>query len=174
MKIFPLLYLTLILCSASAQEVFYGRYQDYFTDELNINFDSTFKYTFRFDLEYSWTKGTWKVSNDTIYFTTMLIFDTIRYKDDKTKLIADSLFLSIDEKPNLGFDSLYIYIDGKKELAPVENFRVQNTHSAPDRFFYRKHKLYTISKNGKLGKDKIRGTWSNKKYPPWYIKKPDN
>ena len=174
MKIFWLLYLTLIAFSANAQEKFFGNYQDYFTDELGINSDSTFKYTFRFDLEYSWTKGTWKVSNDTIYFKTILIFDTIRYKDEKTKLIVDSLFLSIDEKPNLGFDSIFFYIDGKKELAQVENFKVQNTHLAPERLFYRKHKLYIILKNGKLRKDKFRAFWTNKKYPTWYIRKSDN
>ena len=88
-----------------AQESIFGNYRDFFGSELEIRFDSTFRFTEQFDLNNSWSIGRWKVINDTIHFKMTPVFDTIQYWDDKTNLRLDSLFLSNNEKSNRGFDS---------------------------------------------------------------------
>jgi len=64
---------------------------------MDINPDATFKYSWHFDLQGSWTKGTWRVNNDTVYFHMIPIYDTIRYKGRDNRMV-DSLILSVDEK----------------------------------------------------------------------------
>ena len=158
-----------------AQEKIPGHYHDYLTDALEINADSTFNYTFRFDLVYSWSKGMWKASNDTIYFKTVLIFDTISYKDEKTQLMADSLFLSVDERSNRGFDSFLLTNRGKSTSKMVRDDReIQNTFPAPEKLFFRKNRLYGIYKNGKLSKGKVQSIITQKKYPAYFIKISDD
>ena len=164
------LYLITSTYQIEAQIKICGIYRDYFGCQFEIYPDSTFRYTFGFDTESSWSKGKWKIKNDTVYFTTILVFDTIKYIDPKTNLAADSLFLSIDEKSNLGFDSVYIMRNREKVYIPVYNLKTQNTHPAIDKLYYRKNKLYEITPDGKLKSKKVKGFWTQKKVPSWFVK----
>ena len=135
-------------------------------------------FTFQFDLVSSWTKGTFKIKKDTLYLKTILIFDTIRNMNSKTNSLTDSLILSEDERSNLGFDSVDTYSDGKRERVLLPYNQRQNTFAAPEKLFYRRHKLYEIGKDGKLVKGKQAGIWpirskllGEKKFPRWYSKK---
>ena len=75
-----------------------GFFTDYFGHKLDIKPDSTFEYRYRFHLYSTWTKGVWSVTNDTIYFKWIPVYDTLRIagKDGEYK---DSLFLSLDTRP---------------------------------------------------------------------------
>ncbi|RPJ74595.1 MAG: hypothetical protein EHM20_10355 [Alphaproteobacteria bacterium] len=154
-----------------ARENIFGNYRDFFGSELEIYSDSTFRYRQHFDLIQSWSIGRWKTINDTIYFRMIPVFDTIQYWDDKTNLRMDSLFLSIDEKSNRGFDSFFTYTDGKKEYYSGQNLHTQNIYEVPTKLYYRKNKLFAIDAGGKIVRKKMRGFWTSKKYPSWYITK---
>jgi hypothetical protein len=133
-----------------------GKYADYSGDKIELKGDSTFYYSWRFDLMSSWSKGTWNIKNDTIYFKTIPVYDTIRYKRQNGDII-DSLVLSDDSTPKL--------IVKTKD---IESFSSggQSYHPCPFKLFYKHEKLFTLKKNGKLLRRKIRGCcWATKKWP---------
>ncbi|MCG9899329.1 MAG: hypothetical protein MH132_04960 [Hydrotalea sp.] len=82
----------------TAQNKLTGRYRDYFGNRIQLNSDSTFKYTWHFDMQSSWTKGIWWLKGDTIYFQMIPVYDTIS-KTNSNKITTDSLVLSQDETP---------------------------------------------------------------------------
>ena len=134
-----------------------GFYADYFGHKLNIKPDSTFEYRYRFHLYSTWTKGAWSVTNDTIYFKWIPVYDTSRIAG-KDGAYKDSLLLSLDTKPER-----LQYL----ETGVLHGFG-QNYYPYPEKLFYRKNKLYQVKENGRLVKKKIRGFGIQKKYPPWY------
>lgn len=139
-----------------------GKFQNYFGSNLAINGDSTFKYTWRFDLMSSWTNGIWRISNDTIYLQAISVFDTLRYEDKERNIISDSLVFSLDEKSeiiNLEEFSIYEIISGE-----------QNRQLIPDKLYYEKGKLFEIMENDELITKKVKGIWTSKEYAPWYIR----
>jgi hypothetical protein len=139
-----------------------GPYHDYFGSDIEINADSTFKYTWAFDLASSWSKGTWTVTNDTVYFKTIPIYDTLRYKDSAGRLV-DSLILSIQKKPKLLTDP----VDAAMDLLSGGG---QNRSPCPGRLFYADGKLFGINKDGQIITQQVRGFGINKKYDTWYFK----
>ena len=146
-----------------AQDHIAGRYRDYFGSLLNLNADSTFKYTWHFDLQSSWTKGTWTLKNDTLYINMVPTYDTVSlFKSDKRTV--DSLIMSIDEIPErltqAEFNGIPLYAGG------------QNRMSYPVKLLLKKGRLYKIQK-GRLVNKKQKGFWPNKKWNPWYFKSDD-
>jgi len=134
-----------------------GIYGNNFGEELRLNADSTFNYTWRFDLSSSWTNGKWKANNDTVYLMAVLVFDTLRCIGDK-----DSLVLSND------YQSKEI---SKSDYAISQiSTGGQDRHIFSKKYYYNKNRLIEIDCNGKLNTKK-RSYLSNKKYNPWYIKK---
>ncbi len=137
-----------------------GKYQNYFGSHIQINEDSTFSYSWHFDLMSSWSKGRWSIKNDTLYLKTIPIYDTLSYTD-KTGKMVDSLVLSDDDKP---------------ERVTTPNFigmlsaGGQNRQACPDKLFYDGEKLFGITKQGRLIKEKLMGFWSKQKWVPWYFK----
>jgi hypothetical protein len=97
MKILLALYFIVVCAHLNAQSGAAGHYRDYFGGSLNIEPDSTFMYSWYFDLQGSWTKGEWRMTRDTIYFTMIPVYDTLRQASKNGK-IRDSLILSVDEK----------------------------------------------------------------------------
>jgi hypothetical protein len=163
MKVSITTILLLLSLNLLAQKKIAGRYRDYFGSRIELSANSTFKYTWHFDLSGSWTKGTWSLNNDTLYFHMIPTYDTISYKDnDGTS--ADKLILSVDET--------------SERLTPEQYAAMglssggQNLQPYPNKLFFKGQKLFTI-KNGKLVKKKIKGFWTNKKWPPWYFKSED-
>jgi len=73
--------------SLNAQNKVAGHYSNYFGGSLNIAPDSTFKYSWHFDLQGSWTKGKWRITKDTVYFDMIPVYDTVSYAT-KTRRLA--------------------------------------------------------------------------------------
>lgn len=143
-----------------AQSKYAGEYYNKFSSNLKLNPDSTFEHTWRFDLSSSWTAGTWKVSNDTIYLNIMPVYDTVLVKN------GDSMV-----------DSLVLSLDGKSELIPIEESVIgvitsggQNRYPIPDKLYYSRKRLIEVDEDGRLKKKKEKNIWG-KKLLPWYIKK---
>ena len=141
-----------------------GHYHSELNGDIILNQDSTFKYTYAYDLFFSWSKGKWTVKKDTIYLMTILVCDTLRYRNANGKLV-DSLVLADEEKPKL-----------VTQLSNVINnisSEGQNRERCPTKLFYTNNKLYGIDRYGKLIKKKQRGFWVNKKLDPMYFKQLD-
>jgi len=117
-------------------------------------------YKWRFDLSSSWTKGKWKINNDTIYFTKIPVLDTLKYKHAKS-LVTDSLVLSLDENAES--------ITTEEYISYQLTSGGQNRHSMPNKLFYRNGRLYSIDEKGKLIKKKVEGFGTKKRFVPWYI-----
>lgn len=149
--------------SLFAQKKVVGRYRDYFGSRIELNADSTFKYTWHFDLSGSWTKGTWFLKNDTVYFNMIPTYDTISYKNNSSAS-SDKLILSVDETP--------------ERLTPEQYTGMglssggQNLQSYPDKLFFKRGRLYKIY-NRRLVVKKQTGFWTNKKWNPWFFKSED-
>lgn len=153
----------LLLCTFSlfAQDKRVGRYRDYFGNRIELNADSTFRYTWNFDLQSSWTKGSWTTLNDTVFFHKLPVYDTLRYTN-QNNFSVDSLMLSTNEK-----SEIIRAVDTNVLLSYGQNYRVY-----PDKLFSRKGRLYKI-RDGFLFKKKQKGSWTNKKWNPWYFKGDD-
>ena len=160
MKILTTDALLLLSLNLFAQKNIVGRYRDYFGSRIELNADSTFKYTWHFDLSSSWTKGTWSSKNDTIYFHMIPTYDTVSYKSNNGTS-ADKLILSVDETAERMTPEQYAGM-GLSSGG-------QNIHPCPDKLFFKKQKLFAI-KDGKLVKKKVKGFWTKKKWRPWFFK----
>jgi hypothetical protein len=163
MKYVILLFFVVFYSTAIAQinrSNFVGHYRDYFGNHIDINSDSTFKYSYFFDLMSSWTRGTWRKKNDTIYLKTILIYDTLKYKEGNGKFV-DSLVLSKDEKPEL---------ITSPDITGMFSAGGQNRVLCPNKLFFDNNKLFCVDSNGKLIKKKVKGFWTAKKWDPWYFK----
>ena len=137
-----------------------GSYSDYFGNQIKFNTDSTFSYSWHFDLASSWSEGTWRLQNDTLYLKIVPIYDTIKQKRPDGKIV-DSLVLSDDKKAEV--------ISTVNTLGAI-SAGGQNRNPCPDKLLFRKEKLFTIDKKGKPIKKKIRGFLTTKKWEPWYFK----
>ena len=160
MKILTIILLLTLSFSLFAQDKIVGHYRDYFGSRIQLNTDSTFKYSWSFDLSVSWTKGTWLLKNDTVYFHMIPTYDTISYKNNNGTS-ADKLILSVDETSD--------------RLTPDQYAGMglssggQNIQPSPDKLFFKGQKLFAI-KNGKLVKKRVKGFGANKKWSPWFFK----
>lgn len=140
-----------------------ARYRDYFGSRIELNADSTFKYTWQIDLSASWTKGTWSLLRDTVYFHMVPTYDTVSYKNNDSTS-TDKLILSVDETAERMTQEQYAtmgLLSGR-----------QNVQTYPDKLFFKKGRLYKIY-NGRLVVNKQKGFWTNKKWNPWYFKSDD-
>ena len=162
MKILAIILLSTIVFSLNAQSKVSGIYYQSFGSELEVKEDSSFLYKWRFDLSSSWTKGKWKINNDTIYFTKILVLDTLKYRP-ANGIGIDSLVLSLDENPES--------ITNEEYISYQLTSGGQNRPSMPEKLFYRNDRLYSINKKGELIKKKVEGFGTKKMYVPWYIKK---
>lgn len=160
MNILTILFCFIVSFKLFAQDKIVGSYRDYFGSHIQLNADSTFKYIWHFDLLGSWTKGTWFIKKDTVYFHMIPTYDTLSYYTPEG-LTVDSLILSTDEKAERFTQEQYAGI-GLSSGG-------QNRMPYPEKMFYKHERLYNI-KNQKLAKKKLRGFWSKRKYIPWYFK----
>lgn len=154
---FSLSILFLILINIQHESVD-GKYYNHFGNKLEINSDKTFLYTWSFDLASSWSKGKWKMKNDTIYFEVIPVYDTLRREN-----LKDSLVLSIDQKPQLITDMSIVYVQALSSGG-------QNRQKMSSKLYFDGKKLIEIKKNGKLDYRKLKAFWENKKYNTWFVK----
>lgn len=160
MRVLTITLLLTISFSLFAQDKIAGHYRNYFGSRIQLNADSTFKYTWHFDLSGSWTKGIWSLKNDTVYFRMIPTYDTVSYKNnDGTS--TDKLILSVDETSDR--------ITSEQYASMGLSSGGQNIQPYPDKLFFKCQKLFEI-RNGKLVKKKIKGFWTKKKWRPWFFK----
>lgn len=156
MKIIIVVLLLLFSNYLVGQNLINGKYLDYFGNEIILNDDLTFKYKWHFGSAGGWTNGTWELRKNTIYFTPVLVYDTLSIQS------GDTLVLSGDEK------SERVNIIEWAEYA-LSSWG-QNRRHPPKKLFYKKKRLFHISENGTLEKKKVKNmlgqkcnTWYNKK-----------
>ena len=162
MRLIKLILILLISNLTFGQNKYVGIYNNQFLESIELKSDSSFTHKWRFDLVSSWTNGKWKIINDTIYFKTELVMDTIQIRNSENKVVRDSLVLSIDQKPNrIELDEFQISLISSGS---------QNHYKPPQKLYWKKNRLYRIKLNGTLDLRRIKGFWTNKKYKTYYRK----
>lgn len=156
------IFLSVVSLDLFAQDKYAGEYYNYFGSKLKLNSDSTFEQTWHFDLASNWTKGTWKVSNDTIYINIKPVYDTLKLVRNGEN-VADSLVLSLDDKAES--------ISAEEYAVSLITGGGQSINSVPERLYYSRKRLIAVDENGKLKKRKTKGILAKRKYVPWYIKR---
>jgi hypothetical protein len=156
--LFVVIFLTLSFTSFGQKKIT-GQYRDYFGSRIQLNADSSFKYSWNFDMSASWTKGQWTFRHDTIYFHMVPTYDTLR--KITASGVSDSLILSTDEFPERFTQTQFAGM-------PLSSGG-QNRMTYPEKLFFRKGRLYNV-RDGKLVVKKQKGWWSNKKWDPWFFK----
>ena len=146
-----------------AQNKIVGHYRDYFGSRIQLNADNTFRYTWNFDMSGSWTKGTWTLNGDTVYFHMVPTYDTLM-QTSTSGITSDTFILSTDE--------ISERITQEQYAGMGLSSGGQNRTSYPEKLFFKRQKLYEV-KNGKLVKKKIKGFWTKKKWSPWFFKSED-
>lgn len=137
-----------------------GHYRNYFFCDIQLHADSTFEYNWYNDLHGSWTKGTWTLKDDTVYFHIIPMYDTLSIAkgDGKT---ADTLILSKYSTPRRVTP---------QQLAEITiNSIEQSRASLPDTMVFKYNRLYEI-KNGILVTDKRIVIKRGSESDPWYFK----
>ena len=160
MKFITALFLLTQTLNLSAQDKIIGHYRDHFGNSIQLNADSTFKYQWNFDLASSWTKGTWSLKNDTVYFHMISIYDTLR-RQKSNDMVTDTLILSTNEVSE--------HISPDQYPAMFLSSGGQNRSTHPKKLLFKKNRLYNI-KNGELETKKQKSFWDGKKWNPWYFK----
>jgi hypothetical protein len=160
MKILMIALLVTLSFSLFAQDKVIGRYRDYFGNRIQFNADKTFKYTWNFDMAASWTKGTWILTDDTVYLQMAPTYDTLS-QAKPNNILSDTLILSTDEIPErvtqAEFAGMFLSGGG------------QNRRNYPDKLLFRKGRLYKVQ-NRKLVTKKQKGFGTGKKWNPWFFK----
>jgi len=115
----------------------------------------------------SWTKGTWTLNRDTVYFHMIPIYDTLN-QTNFTGILSDTLILSDDE--------ISARITPTQSAAIALSSGGQNRSSYPDKLFFKKGRLYKIQK-GKLIVNKqtffakkLNSSCVIKKWDPWFFR----
>lgn len=157
------LFTTIVFAQSKSKTTIGVNYRNYWGGELQLKPDSSFKYTWRFDLELSWNTGKWTIKNDTIYLRTILVYDTLRYVNVNGKVI-DTFILAECETPA-------VITKNDLDHPMALSTGGQNRQTPPKKLYYFHDKLFEIDTNGKLIKKKIPGFWNNKKkWGTWYFR----
>ena|SRR5450432_885491 len=151
MKILFALLFLFTVSIVSGQNRYIGDWNDYWGNSFEIKPDSTFKFSWHFDLLVQWANGTWTIRNDTIYFKFVPVYDTIKYSS------SFALELSDDETPSVSVPTNIAHLSSGS----------QDTARMPKKLFYQDEKLFIINTNGKLVKKKNIGWYG--KWHLWYI-----
>jgi len=162
MRLTELILIMLISNLTFGQDKYVGIYNDRFSESLELKSDSTFVHNYRFDLSSSWTTGKWKVSNDTIYFKSELVSDSLQIRDSNGNKIKDSLVLSADHKINR--------IELNEFIMSSLSSGGQNRVKPPNKLYWKRKKLYRINENETLDLRKLKAFWTDKKYKTYFRK----
>jgi len=158
MRILTTIFLLLFTTICQGQSVI-GKYSNYFGESFYFENDSTFKYTWLFDLASSWTNGNWKLSNDTLYIEPKIILDTLRTMNCNG-IEIDTLVISTDEILNRTDSIAY--------LSSFLSGGGQNRRILPSKLYYKNKRLYLILENGKLDSRK-KSFLTRKRYKTYFI-----
>ncbi len=160
MKILTTVLLLTLSFNSFGQSKVAGHYRNNFFSDIQLYADSTFEYNWYNDLHGSWTKGTWTLKGDTVYFHIMLMYDTLSIAKANGKT-ADTLILSKYSTPRRVTP---------QQLAEVTiNSIEQSRGSLSDTMAFKYNRLYEI-KNGRLVTDKRIVIRRGSESDPWYFK----
>ncbi len=162
MKILSFIFFLFILFSSDSEDKFTGEYKNYFGSKIIINSDSSYNYTWRFGLTYSWINGKWTKIGDTILLAPVLIYDSLSYYDTLRNENIDTLVLSRDKH------STSISIEKHNGDFAISD--CQNCYGSPRRLLYRNNRLYDINRDGSISDKEKTGLISNEKFPTYYFK----
>jgi hypothetical protein len=163
--------LTLLSSLQAGSQDISGRYYNQFGCKLELFSDSSYSFSYHFDLSSSWSKGKWTIFRDTLLLNNTPIYDTLTVTDTnwtsntlKTYSIntKEELVLSSDDKPGK--------ISKSESIINSISGGGQNRLMPPGKMVIKKGKLYLLDKNGRLDRKKIDGILSNKKYKTYYQK----
>jgi len=167
--------LLFLLCLLSSLQVYpqdiSGRYYNYFGCKLELLNDSSYSFSYHFDLSGSWSIGKWTINRDTLLLTNTPIYDTLIVVDtiwtSQTPKIygirdKEELVLSSDDK------------SGRISIIEAATNSIsgggQNRLMPPKKLIIKKGKLYQLDKKGRLDRKKVERILSKKKYKTYYIK----
>jgi hypothetical protein len=159
MKLYSIIFIILFSAICRGQSVV-GKYSNCFGESFYLKEDSTFEFTWFFDLASSWTNGRWQISNDTIYIKPKIIFDTLEIKNTDG-IIVDTLVVSsgpIGSK-----------IDSIEYISSFIGGGGQNWRIPPSKLYFKNKKLYLVMDNGKINKRREEAILTRKKYKTYYI-----
>ena len=142
-----------------------GTYHNYFGSTLTINPNGSYEYSYKFDLATSWSSGKWFNIKDTIYLINVPIYDTVYYEQESPLGIIKcekKILLSADNKPEIITAEEAVFI-GISSLG-------QNRFPHPQKFYLKVGKLYEVNDKGHLKRKRLRGFYTKKKYPAYYVK----
>ena len=154
------IFVVLVNIECFSQEKPKQEYYDMFGERIEFFRDSTFKFTWNFDLSGSWTIGSWQLLNDTIFLKPILIMDTLTIRDSNNNLLRDSLVLSPDQ--NVDRIEMLEYTMG------LISGGGQNRRQPPNKLFLKKEKLFRILDNGNLDKSRSKAFLKKKKYKTYF------
>ena len=140
-----------------------GYYENFDGCTIDIYPNSTFYFSWHFDMAGSWTKGSWTYDNDTIILTMIPIYDTVTYSTGNN-LPADSIVLSLDT------------IAERKTPQPANVLYSggQNRYPWPTKLLFRKNRPYYLNEHSQVVVKWERpfGMRRGKKYPNWFARRP--
>ena len=151
-----LLISTIVFCT---YDKVVGNYQTH-GSTIKLKADFTYEYKWYGHMISGWSKGNWRINNDTIHFEPVLVYDTLRRVGQQ-----DSLLLSGSNGPTL------IVADSADEWYYPKRVGEQTTN-IPKKYFYKSDRLYIVQKDGKLNLKKQQDSlyMNSPFYDPWYQK----
>lgn len=155
---------------ASSQDIS-GKYYNHFGCKLELLIDSSYSFSYHFDLSSSWSKGKWTISHDTLLLKNIPIYDTLIATDTTwTKHTPKIYSTKTKEELVLSSDDKSGKISMNESLINSISGGGQNRLMPPIKMIIKKGKLYQLDKNGRLNRKKVEGILSEKNYKTYYQK----
>jgi hypothetical protein len=157
MKIWIISLLVTSSINLFAQDEVAGHYRNHFFSDIQLNANGTFEYNWYHHFYGSWTKGTWWLKGDTVYFHVVPMYDTQSIAKNNG-IPEDSLILSKYSNPRR---------ITTQQLSEV-TFQ-SNQVKLPDKLVFNKKNLYEI-KDGRLVTERRIVMTRGSEADPWYFK----
>ncbi|MBK7132254.1 MAG: hypothetical protein IPH69_05330 [Bacteroidales bacterium] len=155
MRLYSTIFVILFAGICQGQTVI-GKFSNSFGESIYLKEDSTFEFTWLFDLASSWTNGKWQISNDTIYIKPRIIYDTLEIKNNG--IIVDTLVLSSDTIGNK--------IDSISYISSIITGGGQTKRIPPSKLYLKNKRLYLVQNNGKINKRREDAILTRKSIKP--------
>ena len=137
-----------------------GKYSNHFGEKIELKSDSTFLYSWNFDLASSWSTGKWKLDNNTIFLNVIPIMDTLKIVNNNK--YSDSLILSSDQKGSL--------IKKEETLIKALSGGGKNRQKPPKKLYFRNGNLFRLTDNNEIDNKKYKQLSTDKKFKTFFYK----
>lgn len=138
-------------------------YQNYFGKKIILHEDSTFEFSFGFSIYHYCSKGKWSIINDTIFFTPIVLYDTLMY------IRKGGMYDFELAKSKFCYSRTMDRADYYNGTKPVGG---QSDYFLPQKLLFKKDKLYDLNHKNKPIKTKRKNLalGITKKMPMYYFK----